>query len=75
MEAMVEGSKLFINGFVQQEVHIELDVLCGKEKIRDFFIFYDKVLPTKPSILAAHSDAGEKLGLKTNRSYWKGNYV
>lgn len=32
MEAVVEGSKLFINGFIQQEVDIELDILCGKRK-------------------------------------------
>lgn len=29
MEAEVEGSKLFKNGLVQQEVDVELDVLCG----------------------------------------------
>lgn len=30
MEAMVEGSKLLVNGFIQQEVDVELDILCGK---------------------------------------------
>lgn len=30
VEAMVKGSKLLINGPVQQEVDVQLDVLCGK---------------------------------------------
>ena len=32
MEAMVEGSKLFVDGFIQQEVDVELDVLCGRRR-------------------------------------------
>lgn len=32
VEAMVEGSKLFINRLIQQEVDVELDVLCGEKQ-------------------------------------------
>lgn len=32
VEAVVEGSKLLINGFIQQEVDVELDVLCGDRR-------------------------------------------
>ena len=32
VEAVVEGSKLFIDGFIQQEVDVELHVLCGRRR-------------------------------------------
>lgn len=38
VEAVVEGSKLFIDGLIQQEVDVELDILCGKKQACVIFI-------------------------------------
>lgn len=49
MEAVVEGRKLFTDGFIQQEVDVELYVFCGNRRKNTFNnIFHYEPLPARP---------------------------
>lgn len=73
MVAVVEGSKLFINGFIQQEVDIELDILCGKRK--NSLISITNICPSALApLFSKHSerDAGNEWARTPTRATgWK----